>query len=121
LIDPKTAAPPRFLAAEADRLAQLCTANLYREKPALAALGDRGREHTRADFGYHFVALADLSEARFAEHVRYCVGLFEARGFPLVWLDDAWRHMAAVIAAEAPPEVSGPALALMRAVGLGID
>ncbi|GAC1331386.1 MAG: hypothetical protein NVSMB17_09400 [Candidatus Dormibacteria bacterium] len=110
-----------ILADQADRLAALCTENLYQEKPALMDLGERGRDHTRADFGYHFLALADLSEVRFAEHVSYCVGLFKARGFPLVWLEDAWRHMAKVIVAETPLEVSGPALEVMRGVGLRID
>ena len=86
---------------------------MYAEQPALTAMGDGGRAHTVEDFGHHFRALASMDAERFTEHVRYCVGLFEARSFPQAWLTDAWRHMEAVIKQEMTPEIARPAVAVL--------
>jgi len=86
---------------------------MYAEQPALAAMGDRGRAHTVEDFGHHFRALASMDTERFTEHVRYCVGLFDARSFPQAWLTDAWCHMEEVIKQEMTPEIALPAIAVL--------
>ena len=102
-----------ILYAAAPHLAELATQRMYAEQPALEAMGDSGRAHTVEDFGHHFRALASMDPERFTDHVRYCVGLFDARSFPQAWLTDAWRHMAAVISQEMTPEIAGPAVAVL--------
>ena len=112
-------AASEILAEAAPRLAEAATQSLYDEQPQLMSMGERGRAHTRQDFEHHFMALADLDPARFAEYVDYCEGLFEARGFPLRWLSDAWRHMGEVVEREMPAEVWRPAQAILQGVGAG--
>ncbi len=90
-------------------LALLATRMLYEEQPALWELGEHGRARTLEDFGHHFKSLALLDAEAFDAHVRYCTRLFTARGFPLRWLDDAWRVMAVVSRAELPPAVGAEA------------
>ena len=104
------------LYAESDRLAELATEALYAEQPALLAMGARGRAHTVEDFKLHFRALSGLDEKGFREYVGYCVGLFDARGFPQQWLTDAWRHMALVLERDLPETMSRPAIQVLTAV-----
>ncbi|HEV1998042.1 MAG TPA: hypothetical protein VGR61_07935, partial [Candidatus Dormibacteraeota bacterium] len=95
--------PPLPLGAEetlhaaAPRLAELAAQHLYAEQPQLERMGAKGRAHTVEDFGHHLRALSSLDVERFTDYVRYCMGLFDARGFPQAWLTDAWRHMEVVI------------------------
>ena len=109
-------AASEILAQAAPQLAEVATTRLYEEQPQLLSMGEKGRAHTRQDFEHHFMALADLDPGRFGEHVAYCEGLFKARGFPLRWLTDAWRHMSAVIEREMPAAVARPAQAILRDV-----
>ena len=97
-------------------LAALATRSLYEEQPELWRLGESGRARTHEDFVEHFRALATLDEVVFESHVRYCEGLFSARGYPKRWLDDVWRHMAAVVAAELPPLASRRVMTLLSQV-----
>ena len=108
---------PRVLLTEtAELLSLLATRALYEEQPELWRLGEYGRARTLEDFGHHFRALATLEKDVFEAHVRYCNELFKARGFPLRWLDDAWRHMENVIPRELPPVAAEPALDILREV-----
>ena len=91
------------------------TEALYAEQPDLWRLGEDGRRATFEDFGHHFRVLAALDADTVASHVRYCVDLFAKRGFPLRWLDDAWRTMEAVLAAELPGDLAATAVDVLRA------
>ena len=102
-----------ILYTAAPRLAELATQRMYAEQPGLKAMGDTGRAHTVEDFGHHFRALSSMDTERFTDHVRYCMGLFEARSFPQAWLTDAWRHMEAVISQELPARIARPAVAVL--------
>jgi hypothetical protein len=104
----------RVLVELAEFLAVLATRSLYDEQPELWQLGERGRAHTLEDFGHHFRALATLDEAVFASHVQFCIDLFRQRSYPQQWLTDGWRHMAAVIERELPPEVAEDAIRVLR-------
>jgi hypothetical protein len=95
-------------------LAVLATRSLYDEQPELWQLGERARAHTLEDFGHHFRALATLDEAVIANHVQFCIDLFRQRSYPQQWLTDGWRHMAAVIERELPPEVAEDAIRVLR-------
>jgi hypothetical protein len=97
-------------------LAVLATRSLYDEQPELWRLGESGRARTHEDFVQHFRALATMDEVVFEAHVRYCEGLFSSRGYPQKWLDDAWRHMQSVLAAELPETASAPAVRLLSQV-----
>ena len=108
--------PADLLAENVGLLAALATRSLYEEQPDLWRLGEPGRARTHEDFVEHFRALATLDEVVFEAHVRYCEGLFSARGYPKRWLEDAWRHMAAVVAAELPPPASGRVMAVLGQV-----
>lgn len=110
-----TRAPEVVLREVRPALALEATRRLYREQPELWSLGERGRARTLEDFGHHLGALTDFSPERFAEHVRYCVDLFTHRGFPLRWLEDAWRILDAVLTDELPAPVRGPACATLTA------
>jgi len=96
-------------------LALLATRGLYDEQPDLWRMGERGRERTLEDFTHHFRALEVLDDRVFRRHVEYCQSLFQSRGFPQKWLDDAWRWMKLVIERELPPAVARPALAVLSA------
>jgi hypothetical protein len=109
--------PARVLLAESSGLLSLlATRALYDEQPELWRLGENGRARTLEDFGHHFRALATLQREVFEAHVVYCYELFAARGFPLRWLSDAWRHMEAVIPRELPAAAAEPALVILREV-----
>jgi hypothetical protein len=101
--------------ASAPRLAAIATDSLYAEKPQLETLGEKGRSHTTEDFGHHLRALSSLDSERFADYVRYCIGLFDARGFPQEWLTDAWRHIEIVVRQELPASVSKRAIDVLHA------
>jgi len=108
--------PPVLLLSEAaPMLAFKATDALYEEQPELWKIGERGRARTLEDFGHHFQALASLDATVFADHVAYCRALFQNRGFPFKWLDDAWRVMADTLQRELPPEVAEPAIQVLRA------
>ena len=109
--------PEVVLGEAAPMLALLATRGLYAEQPELWKLGERGRANTLQDFNHHFRALLPLNAEAFRSHVRYCEELFEARGFPARWLDDAWRWMAIVIERELPQEVAAPALRVLEEAG----
>jgi hypothetical protein len=109
--------PPEIVLAEnAPLLALLATRGLYEEQPALWKLGERGRKHTLEDFNHHFRALQTLSVPAFRGHVEYCDNLFDARGYPRTWLQDAWRWMAIVIERELPAPVAERALGVLNEV-----
>lgn len=95
-------------------LALEATRRLYAEQPALWDLGEHGRARTLEDFGHHLGALAAMEADAFRRHVAYCHDLFEHRGFPKKWLDDAWRILEQVVAGELPPAVGEPVLRAMR-------
>jgi hypothetical protein len=97
-------------------LALTATRRLYAEQPALWELGENGRARTLEDFTHHLRRLATLSEDTFRSHVEYCHDLFEARGFPRAWLDDAWRILDGVLRDELPPAVHEPARRVLHAV-----
>ncbi len=80
------------LAEQAGHLAFLATERLYERQPELWKMGENGRARTHEDFGHHFRALARGANA-FRAHIDYCYDLFESRGFPHRWLDDAWLMM----------------------------
>lgn len=108
--------PPGVILTEAaPMLAFQATAALYEEQPELWKIGERGRARTLEDFGHHFQALATLDATVFADHVAYSRALFQNRGFPLKWLDDAWRIMAETLQRELPPEVAEEAIQVLRA------
>jgi hypothetical protein len=111
---PEQRSSQAVLVEETEFLALLATRSLYDEQPELWKLGERGRAHTLEDFGHHFRALSTLDEAVFASHVQFCIGLFRKRGFPQSWLTDGWRHMAAVIERELPPEIAAEAVRVLR-------
>lgn len=96
-------------------LATLATRALYAEQPDLWQRGEYGRARTLEDFTHHFRALAPMDEVVFEAHVRYCEGLFAARGYPHKWLEDAWRHMALVVAAELPDVAARQVLTVLNA------
>ena len=102
-------------------LALLATQELYEEQPELWEMGEHGRARTLEDFGHHFLALAALDETAFVAHVDYCIKLFEGRGLPLRWLDDAWRVMAHVAASHLPPEVAVRAATILSACTRSAD
>jgi hypothetical protein len=106
--------PQAVMVECAEHLALMATRSLYREQPELWRLGEHGRRHTLADFGHHFRALAGLSAEQFRAHVEYCLSLWDARGFPRTWLDDAWRHMATVLERELPPMLARRARAVLE-------
>lgn len=107
--------PPALVLSEAaPALAFQSTNALYDEQPQLWKMGERGRVRTLEDFGHHFQALAALDAAVFADHVAYSRALFQNRGFPLKWLDDAWRIMADTLGRELPPAVAERALQVLR-------
>ena len=110
-------APAVVLAEYVGLLTMRSTDALYAEQDDLWALGEQGRQHTYEDFGHHFRVLAALDADIFATHVRYCVDLFDKRGFPQRWLEDAWRIMAHTIDVELPGDVADLATATMT-VGL---
>jgi hypothetical protein len=97
-------------------LAALATRAVYEEQPGLWRFGEAGRARTQEDFVHHFRALATMDQVVFEAHVRYCEGLFSARGYPRTWLQDAWRHMAAVVAAELPQAAATPVMQLLVSV-----
>lgn len=112
-----TLRPAAAVLAEAvGHLAFVATNRLYDEQPDLWDLGENGRARTLEDFTHHLRLLATLSESSFRDHVEYSRALFEKRGFPLRWLDDAWRTIDAVLRSELPAGVHEPALALLHAV-----
>lgn len=80
------------LSEAASHLAYLSTEALYEEQPDLWKLGEHGRHHTLNDFTLHFRAIASGVDA-FRAHADYSYALFEQRGFPRRWLDDAWELM----------------------------
>ena len=95
-------APEAVLRETAPLMAVLAARGLYAEQPELWQMGERGRERTVEDFGHHFGALVLLDQDIFSAHVKYCEALFQGRGFPQKWLDDAWRWMAIVMERELP-------------------
>lgn len=101
------------LYAAAPRLAELAAQHLYIEQPQLERMGANGRAHTVEDFGHHLRALSSLDVERFTDYVSYCIGLFDARGFPQAWLTDAWRHMETVLRDELPADLAQPAVAVL--------
>jgi hypothetical protein len=105
-----------ILEESAGLLATLATRAVYEEQPGLWRFGEAGRARTQEDFVHHFRALATMDEVVFEAHVRYCEGLFSARGYPFTWLQDAWRQMAAVVTAELPDAAAAPVLQLLVAV-----
>jgi hypothetical protein len=105
--------PTVLLQENAAAMSLLATRRLYAEQPELWRLGEYGRARTLEDFGHHFAALARLDDRAFEAHVRYCYGLFGARGFPPRWLADAWRHMEPVLRSQLPPHAAEPAIALL--------
>ena len=105
--------PSVLLQEHVAAMSLLATRALYDEQPELWQLGEHGRARTLEDFGHHFRALAALDERAFEAHVRYCYRLFRARGFPVRWLADAWRHMEPVLRAELPAHAAEPAVALL--------
>jgi hypothetical protein len=113
-------APPRdpadVLEENAVFLAALATRAVYEEQPDLWRFGEAGRARTQEDFVHHFRALATMDELVFEAHVRYCEGLFSVRGYPLRWLQDAWRHMAAVVTAELPEATAQPVMKVLVGV-----
>lgn len=84
--------PDVVLAERARFLAFLATEAMYTDQPQLWEMGEHGRQNTLNDFVLHFEAVAS-GEAAFRTHVVYCYQLFEGRGFPRAWLDDAWLVM----------------------------
>jgi hypothetical protein len=106
--------PEAVLSEAIPLLCVAATRGLYDEQPGLWKLGENGRARTIEDFGHHFRALQALSVPAFRAHVAYCEGLFRARGFPMTWLDDAWRWMGIVIERELSQDVAGQALAVLR-------
>jgi hypothetical protein len=113
-------APPRdpadVLEENAGFLAALATRAVYEEQPDLWRFGEAGRARTQEDFVHHFRALATMDEVVFEAHVRYCEGLFSVRDYPLTWLQDAWRHMAAVVTAELPEATAQPVMQVLVGV-----
>lgn len=103
-------APEVVLAERAPHLAFLATEAMYAAQPELWDRGEKGRFHTLDDFTMHFRAVAN-GESAFRAHVAYCYRLFEERGFPRRWLDDAWRFMRAV----AEEDLEGEPLAVFIA------
>jgi hypothetical protein len=108
--------PADILEESAGLLAALATRAVYEEQPDLWRFGEAGRARTQEDFVHHFRTLATMDEVVFEAHVRYCEGLFSVRGYPLTWLQDAWRHMAAVVTAELPEAAAAPVMRLLVGV-----
>jgi hypothetical protein len=104
-----------ILTEAAPMLAFQATNALYEEQPQLWQMGEQGRARTLEDFGHHFHALGTLDATIFTDHVAYCRTLFRNLGFPLKWLDDAWRIMADTLQRELPPEVAEQAVQVLRA------
>lgn len=94
------AAPPRtdaqWLLESAAWLALQATTRTYAAQPGLWQLGEDGRARTIEDFNHHLRAAA-AGENQWREHLRYCLVLFDARGFPQRWLTDAVTTLAGVI------------------------
>ena len=107
---------PRVVLGErVGHLTLVATEALYAEQPDLWRMGEEGRRGTFDDFGHHFRVLATLDPESVASHVRYCRNLFTQRGFPLRWLDDAWRTMTTVVRAELPAELASAAVEVLDA------
>ena len=111
-----TREPSAVLAEAVGYLALTATRRLYDEQPDLWRLGEHGRARTLEDFTHHLRMLAGLSAEVFGAHVAYCERLWTSRGFPMQWLDDAWRILDDVLRAELPPRVHEPACALLDTV-----
>lgn len=107
--------PHVVLTEVAAHLAYLATEALYEARPDLWDLGEKGRFHTLDDFTMHFRAVAEGEEA-FRTHVEYTIRLFEDRGFPRDWLDDAWRFMRLVADRELDGDVHATLVARLDAV-----
>lgn len=105
--------PKVILAERAEHLAFLATERTYEREPELWEMGEHGRARTLEDFGHHFRALAQ-GPAAFSTHIRYCYDLFSKRGFPLRWLDDAWKTMHEVCHDELEGDVLVAALSTME-------
>jgi hypothetical protein len=95
-------------------LAYLATERHYREQPELWELGEHGRARTLEDYTHHFRHLAPLDERVWRHHRAYCYELFEQRGFPRRWLDDAWRIMRATLREHVDAAAGAPALSLLE-------
>ena len=108
--------PADILEESAGLLAALATRAVYEEQPDLWRFGEAGRARTQEDFVHHFRALATMDELVFEAHVQYCEGLFSVRGYPLKWLQDAWRHMATVVTAELPEAAAAPVMRVLVGV-----
>jgi hypothetical protein len=100
-------------------LAFLATERLYAEQPDLWRLGEEGRARTLEDFTHHLRALVPLSGNHFRSHVDYCRSLFDQRGFPQQWLDDAWRILAAVLRDELPAGAANAVIGVLDGVTAG--
>ncbi len=87
--------PDIVIREAAPHLAFLATESMYADQPDLWDLGEKGRQHTLNDFTLHFQAVAEGEDA-FRSHVAYCYDMFQDRGFPRKWLDDAWSYMGAI-------------------------
>ncbi len=103
------------LTEAAAHLAFLSTKALYDEQPDLWKLGEDGRRHTLDDFVLHFTAVASGVDA-FRAHVDYSYTLFAQRDFPRRWLDDAWRVMERIGAANLDEPARGLFLGRLRLV-----
>jgi len=113
-LNPPSRSTGDIVAENVGLLATLATRALYAEQPELWQLGEYGRARTLEDFTHHFRALAPMDEFVFEAHVRYCEGLFAARGYPHEWLEDAWRHMALVVGTELPDDAAREVLQVLN-------
>jgi hypothetical protein len=115
-VTPDERDPGAVLREAVPHLAFVATERLYAEQPDLWRLGEEGRARTLEDFTHHLRALVPLSDAHLRSHVDYCRSLFEQRGFPRQWLDDAWRMLAAVLRDELPAAVADAAVGVLETV-----
>jgi hypothetical protein len=79
------------------------TRRSYEADPGLWRLGEYGRARTIEDYGHHLRAVVHADERTWHDYVRYCMTLFDARGFPQRWLTEAFATLSAILA-EALPE-----------------
>lgn len=97
------AAPPRteaqWLLESSSWIALVATTTTYAAQPGLWQLGEEGRARTVEDFNHHLRAAVG-GETQWREHLRYCLVLFDARGFPQRWLRDAVTTLSGVIGDE---------------------